>query len=90
MPRQLPLRALEAQALPALARLAERTGVPTPQGSTRAELLDHHTGWFRAQVVGAGAGLGIIETPGLEADDVRLLAALARVYRGRDGYYLNY
>ena len=90
VPRQLPFRALEAQALPALARLAERTGVPTPPGLSRAELFDHHTAWFRAQVVSAASELGIIEQAQLAPEDARLLAALARVYRGPDGYYVNY
>ena len=54
---QLPARALEVLALPALGRLAATTGEPLRRAGTPAELLARRTGWFRAQAAAADGGI---------------------------------
>ena len=58
---QLPMRALEALALPALAELARSTQEPLWATLPPAEMLDRYTGWFRAQVVAADGGVSPAE-----------------------------
>lgn len=87
---QLPTRALEVLALPSLMRLAQATEEPLPTDLPRAELLNHYTGWFRAQVATADGGLSHAELARLDAGDAQLLEALSRLYRGPDAYYLNF
>ncbi len=89
-PVQLPARALEVLALPALGRLAASTGQPLAAAGTPAEMLARRTGWFRAQAAAHDGGISEFELAGLTADDARTLAALQHVYRGANGYYLNF
>jgi adenylate cyclase len=87
-PAQLPVRALEAMALPALRRLGERAAdAPASSGLSPSEALASLTGWFRQRTATVPGGLD-----GLAPDDAdrRLLHALQRVYRGPDHYYLSF
>lgn len=87
---QLPMRALEALALPALAELARSTQEPLWATLPPAEMLDRYTGWFRAQVVAADGGVSPAELAQLPAADVAVLRAMIRAYRGPSAYYLNF
>ena len=89
VPTQMPLRALEAFALPALAELARSTGELAGLDGPASERLARLTGWFRAQVAADG-GLSGAELARVTPPQAFALAALARVYRGPNGYYLNF
>lgn len=86
---ELPARALEVAALPALERLAAATGEPLPAARAPAELLASRTSWFRAQAAASDGGISEAELAGLPEADVRYLTALQRTYRGPQAYYLN-
>lgn len=90
IPTQLPTRALEVLALPALVRLADTTGEPLPLSGPRAELLGRQTAWFRAQTAAGDGGISTAEFDGLAPADAGLLTALQRVYRGPNSYYVNF
>jgi adenylate cyclase len=90
-PVQLPVRALEVAAMPAMERLALALGRPPPAtgppDARRAALVMGTLAAVRA------AG-GVPETArragvDLDAGELRLLAAVARGHDGRDHHYLN-
>ena len=93
-PTQLPMRALEALALPALERLAGSTGeLGPPSDLVPAEVLRRHIDWLHAY----RGRLGWLPEQGQHADrggwseqEMRLLHALDQAYGGPDGYYLNF
>jgi adenylate cyclase len=87
IPIQLPVRALEVLAAEALDRFTRALGQPAAVGATPAEALRHGTELFRAEAHRLGSGPAL--AAGLTRREVEQLAALARVYRGPDGYYLN-
>jgi class 3 adenylate cyclase len=86
---QLPVRALEVLSLPALIRLAQVTQEPVPLSARSAEVLARFTDWYRAQITSDG-GLSEAELAALSPDDVALLGALGRTYRGPEAYYINF
>jgi adenylate cyclase len=87
IPTQLPVRALEVLAADALDRFARALGRPAAPGLPPDAALRHGTELLRAEADRLGGGLA--PTAGLTRRETELLAALARVYRGPDGYYLN-
>lgn len=87
LPPQLPVRALEVLSLDAMERFSAAVGRPVPAGASPSEALGHAIASFRAGMSQLGPAL---ETAaGLTAREGELLEALARVYRGPEGYYLN-
>jgi adenylate cyclase len=90
VPVQLPVRALEVLALPALDRLAAGAGEPPPAEVAPAHALARRTAWFRVLVANGGGWGRIAERVGLGAGEVDALGALERVYRGPDTYYLGF
>ncbi|HEX6012379.1 MAG TPA: CHASE2 domain-containing protein, partial [Geminicoccaceae bacterium] len=87
-PTQLPVRALEALALPAMGKLAAAGGEIVPPATPPAEALRRYTTWFRSQPADGLEGLrraGLLST-----GEQGLLAALERVYRGPDHHYLGF
>ncbi len=89
-PTQLPVRALEALALPALANLARATEERVPASPTERERLAGLTGWFRAQVAAPDGGISPAELARISRADALAVNSLSRVYRGPNNYYLNY
>ena len=89
-PTQMPTRALEVLALPAIERLANVTEEHLRTRPHPAEALDQTTGWFRAQVAAPDGGVSAHELGRLSAADASALRALSRVYRGPNAYYLNF
>ena len=89
-PTQLPMRALEVLALPALAQLARNTQEPLAAALPPAELLARYTGWFRAQVAATEGGVSPTELAQLSVADAAALRALTRAYRGPSEHYLNF
>lgn len=85
LPTQLPMRALEVAALPALQRLAAGMGAPLPADLPAAEALLRATGWLRPWSETS-------PTPPLPSggNEARALQALVRAYRGPEGHYLNF
>ena len=93
IPTQLPMRALEALALPALERLAGSAGESGPSDLIPAEALRRHIDWLHAN----RGRLGWLLEQGQHANrggwseqELRPLRALDQAYGGPDGYYLNF
>lgn len=84
-PTQLPVRAIEALAAGALARLAAAEGHAAPLEWSPGDRLRHHLVWFVGRLARTRAPL-----PPLPVRDAELLRALARIHDGPDGYYLNF
>ena len=83
-PIQLPARALEVLALPALGRLATSTGQPLAAAGAPAELLARRTGWFRAQAAAYDGGISDPELAELNCRRTRWPGgAAARLSRRR-------
>ena len=89
-PTQLPMRALEVLALPALVSLVQATDEPLPTALPPSERLERFTGWFRAQVSARDGGVSQAELARIPAGDAFAVRALTRTYRGPNAYYLNF
>ena len=93
-PTQLPMRALEALALPALERLAGSAGeLGPPSDLVPAEALRRHIDWlhtYRGRLWWLSEEGQHADRGGWSEQELRLLHALDQAYGGPDGYYLNF